>query len=355
MVAAVLTLAAGAHAQAPELPPEPPAPPAPVEPEPSAPEPPAPEEPQPPTSEAPPEESAPADPSPEDAPATSPSEDLAGQETPPPGAGAAGGPPVRSFEPVDSVAPAAVVAAQPAPAQPAPTQTAPSAAEAKPADHGGPAVEEYPTPPPKKKYGDGKLFYSSLEVGFLATSLQNFTGSEFNIDATEAAGLVMGADFGLRLAAFTIGPHFRFAPMNNFDYLSFGGDLGFRIPIERVDLSFRIGGGFASTPGVPIAMIDREAVELAMADPTPENIAAAAPTVEKVNGTGGNILGSVGLDFFVLENLTVGARIQGEVLFINLPLAELLSNSDSAATQEALANTLVGSTFSAAAVVGYHL
>jgi hypothetical protein len=232
----------------------------------------------------------------------------------------------KSFaQPAPTVPPPAPPPAAPTPPPPAPAPTptpapAPAPTTPPPAPFpsdlqaGGLAPPAPSTPPPattppptktekdldKAKEEDSKRglewVWINAEGGFSHVDLKTFVGNEdftFGFVDTQATGGMVGAGLGVRLVFITLGARGRIGFYDPWQMFTVGGELGFHIPIGRVDISFALGGGYAALGSV-------------------DALASGAKDAISIQGGYGRVSG--GVDVYITPIFSVGVMASGDFL-----------------------------------------
>jgi len=91
------------------------------------------------------------------------------------------------------------------------------------------------------------FFYVEGELGAEYLALEAFHGPLLPAGSkTSGIGVSLGAAFGLRLLYFSVGPRFRFAEFSDFHRWSLGLDVGWRVPLGRLEPYGVIGAGYSN-------------------------------------------------------------------------------------------------------------
>jgi len=145
-------------------------------------------------------------------------------------------------------------------------------------------------------------FWIDAEGGFQHVGLETFEVDQSNLTAgfipTEASGGFIGAGIGARLLFLTLGPRGRIGFYSDWQLLSVGGELGFRIPLGILEPHFELGGGYAALGNVGGAL------------------SGVADSIN-IDGAYGRISG--GLDFFIGSVLSIGGAASWEFMGLTRP------------------------------------
>ena len=111
----------------------------------------------------------------------------------------------------------------------------------------------------------------------------------------DGIGGFVGAMGGAKLLFLSVGPHFRMAHFQDWDLWTLDLDVGFHAPLGKFEPFLRLGGGYA---------------RLARAfDKLQDN--------RNLLSHGYHVSLAFGADYFATTNLTIGARISGDVLALH--------------------------------------
>lgn len=188
--------------------------------------------------------------------------------------------------------------------------------------------------------------YIEPEVGYSHVGLATFEVNEADLTAglveSSADGPLVGGGLGLRLVFVTIGARARVGFYSPWQFMTVGGELGFRIPIGAVEPHFSFGAGYAGLGSLSGTL---EGVS--------DSISIRGPYAR----AGG------GLDIFATNVLSIGANVSWELLVLTRPgvSADAVTRLQTSGTAgEAQAQALAaegsgyGSAFAATAVIGLH-
>lgn len=196
------------------------------------------------------------------------------------------------------------------------------------------------------------FFWLNGEVGYGMLGLHTFHANDL-VDAevvkSTQDGLVFGFGAGVRLVFLTLGGRFRLGTFDEWQLWTLNAELGFRVPLGRLEPNFTFGGGYAS-----LGSFDTGSVSGAIGD--------IGLTSDGLNVRGFNLRGGVGLDYFVGSSLSVGANLSGDLLFLTRPPVRGVTAGGAAGGPEAEAaaevysrdGSAVGGAATLMAVVGLH-
>lgn len=193
------------------------------------------------------------------------------------------------------------------------------------------------------------FFWLNAEGGFEYVDLQLFNIDEKNFTAgflqTKAQGPVVGAGVGAQLLFLTLGARGRLGFFEEWQLFSVGGEIGFRIPIARLEPHIEIGGGYEAIGNAQSAI-------------------AGVPDAISIRGF--YVRAGGGLDYFVHPKLSLGANVSAEFTALTRPgvslseISKLKSDPATVDAQRASADLLsvegsgYGLAFAATGVVGLH-
>lgn len=191
-----------------------------------------------------------------------------------------------------------------------------------------------------------EFFWLNGEVGVEHLGLQTFKAEGLVADVVESqqTGLVYGGGLGLRLLFLTLGARFRLGDFSEWQLWTLNGELGFRVPIGRVEPYFTLGGGYASVGSFSSG-----------------NIGSGLNSSD-VDITGFNVRGGVGLDVYVTPVFSLGGSLTGEVLVLTRPGVDISEieqpdtgdGASAAAEIYAADGSSIGSGVTFTAVAGLH-
>lgn len=225
--------------------------------------------------------------------------------------------------------------------------------EPKPADQ----TQDHLDKSKEKDSGRGLSFvWLNVEGGYQTVGLQTFNIDEQNFTAgfieQSANGPVIGAGVGARLLFITVGARGRLGLLNNWQFFTVGGEVGFHIPIGRLEPRFSLGGGYAA-----VGSFDQVVTGGVQPDISIRGFYARA---------GG------GMDYFITNIFSIGASVSWEFTALTRPgfdptkLADLqndianIQSADIRMAQQKQAELLAfegsgyGSAFTVTGVLGLH-
>jgi len=257
---------------------------------------------------------------------------------------------------------------QPTPPPPAPAPTYPPPAP-PPTYPPPPTYAPAPTYPPASTYSTGypdsspppavprtsdenqdsglglEWVWLNAELGASYVDMQSFSASTFGLQKTSSSGATFGVGAGVRLIFFTLGARARDLSLPSIGNLwMLNLEAAFHTRIWRFDPYLGVRGGYNF-----VGSLDSSSVQVASGSAPPE-----------VSVHGWNVGPMVGLDFYPLNFLSVGADVDGQFLFLQRPppalpygvTVDMLPPQYQVLYKES--GSSVGFGFTAAAHVGLH-
>jgi hypothetical protein len=212
-----------------------------------------------------------------------------------------------------------------------------------------PAAEPTPEPPtPEQQMAESdqedserglEFFWLTGEIGMQHLGLQTFKANDL-VDAevvkTTQTGLAYGGALGIRLVFLTAGARFRLANFSGWQFWTLDAEAGLHIPLGMLEPYFTFGLGYASIGSFNAA-----------------NIAGSG--VDGIDITGFNARAGFGIDYYLSETFSLGALLNGDVMFLQRPKLSVQAGGDPAAAEiYAKDGSSIGGGFSLTAVAGLH-
>jgi hypothetical protein len=145
-------------------------------------------------------------------------------------------------------------------------------------------------------------FWINAEGGFSFIDMRAFSSGQTDFTAgfvpAQAIGGSVGGGLGARLLFFTIGGRGRFGFYDPWQMFSAGGEIGFHIPLGRLDPHIELGGGYTALLNV-------------------RGQSKAATDAVTVSGGYGRLSG--GVDVYVVPRFSVGVTASGDFLALARP------------------------------------
>ena len=173
----------------------------------------------------------------------------------------------------------------------------------------------------KEDSGRGVEFvYVNAQVGGVFDALGTFNNS-LQIQQTNAAGAMFGAEAGVRFVWLTLGARFRYDTLPSaFNIWQLDAVLGFHIPLGRWDPYVSLHGGYSA-----IGTLDASNFKAS-------DLCGGCTQQDAANGfssKGANVGFSVGVDYYVAKFFSIGVDGGFEFLFLHrdpLPLPTACAN-----------------------------
>lgn len=213
-----------------------------------------------------------------------------------------------------------------------------------------------PPPPPsdterqlaeadKEDSGRGLEFvWLDGEIGIQHLGLQTFKANHL-IDAqvvkTKQSGPVYGGGLGVRLLFLTAGARFRLGNFSDWQLWTLDAEVGFRIPIGRLEPYFDFAGGYAS-----------------MGQFSSANVSASAYDKAGVSVKGFDARIGGGLDWYLSNVVSIGGKASGDLMFLSRSKVAASNLTGSGGTLAANVygadGSSIGGGLTLTAVVGLH-
>lgn len=179
-------------------------------------------------------------------------------------------------------------------------------------------------------------FWASVESGFehlgLGTIAEKNLVDNSDTRSTQS-GLLVGGALGARVFVFTLGPRLRWGRFSDWQLWTLNGEVGFRIPVGRLEPYLSVSGGYASVgsldPGHSLAR-------------------------EDVSIKGWNLTTGGGLDVYPESWFSVGGSLTGEMLFLSRPAVPLSRLGNHPGSAYAVKGSSIGAGVLVTAVAGIH-
>ena len=217
---------------------------------------------------------------------------------------------------------------------------------APPPPGSGPPPPPQPQPSPtqmrleesgERDSGRGLEFvYFAIDGGFEFAGLNSLHESGAllpGVEKSSSFGPLVGVGSGVRLLYFTLGPHFRFAHFSDWDLWTLNLDLGWHIPLGRLEPYAILGGGYAK--------LGHAADDLLGAD-------------RGVSISGFNVRLGGGVDYYLTNVFSLGAMLDVELLRLSRSGVTVNPTDNPAASVFKDDASSLGLTVTAGAVVGFH-
>jgi len=156
-----------------------------------------------------------------------------------------------------------------------------------------------------------EVFWSNAELGVQSLSLRTFVADSDTLAVgflpDSATGPTLGVGAGVRIVFVTLGVRGRVGMfsdttpgrnLGNWELWTLDAELGFRVPLHRVEPYLTFSGGYAAIGGLGQAI---------------------AGLQQGLDVSGVDARFGLGFDYYVTRHVTLGAQLSGELLFLSRP------------------------------------
>jgi hypothetical protein len=151
-----------------------------------------------------------------------------------------------------------------------------------------------------------ELFYVDTNLGASYINMRQFSSDTLSIEKASSAGPMVSLGAGVRLLVFVLGVRAKYNALSAFNMWQLNGELGFKIPISKVDFLIGAHGGYSF-----VGNIGEGTVATNRGD-TPTNNDAV-----KIRGWNAGL--DVALDYYLAPELSIGGGVFADALFLNRP------------------------------------
>lgn len=228
----------------------------------------------------------------------------------------------RFLVPLATTAAALLFTTSPALAQDATPSPAPNLAPPPPIDPNSPGAPtaDPNAPPPAEQATTKKLDEAEREdsgrnfeliwvdafVGGANIDMRQFSESTLNIEKASSGGPMVALGAGLRLVILVLGVRAKYNALSAFNMWQLNGELGFKIPIWKLDLLIGAHGGYSFVGNVGEGTVATNSGQ------TPSN-------ADSVKIRGFNVGLDLALDYYITPIFSVGAGFFADGLFLKRP------------------------------------
>jgi hypothetical protein len=181
-----------------------------------------------------------------------------------------------------------------------------------------------------------EFVYFRLEGGFEFAGLDAISKSGDLLPPSQtrsAVGPLLGIASGARLLYLTVGPCFRFAHTSEWDLWTLGLDIGWHVPLGRLDPHAELGAGYAKVGGAADKLL-------------------GSNRGVTISGFDARLGG--GVDYYFTNVFSLGADLDLELLRLSRSAVAFGANDNPAAAAFGGSASSLGLTVTAAAVAGFH-
>jgi hypothetical protein len=151
-----------------------------------------------------------------------------------------------------------------------------------------------------------ELFWVDAHLGASYIDMRQFSSDTLAIEKASSAGPMFSLGAGLRFVVFTLGARAKYNALSAFNMWQLNGELGFKVPISKVDLLFGLHGGYSFVGSVG------QGTAATNSGATPTNDDAV-----KIRGFNAGL--DLAFDYYVTPTVSIGAGFFGDFLFLNRP------------------------------------
>ena len=208
-----------------------------------------------------------------------------------------------------------------------------------------PPLQQQAAPPPpteqkldeSKKEDSGRgleILYVNAQLGGVFDALGTFNNS-LSIQQTNAGGMMLGGEVGVRFVWLTLGARFRYDVLQPFNIWQLDAVLGLHVPLGSWDPYISIHGGYSA-----IGSLDASNFNASQIAPC-----STCTTQDAANGfssKGANVGFAVGLDYYLARWFSLGVDGAFELLFLHrdpLPIPTACA-SDPTCSASVMGNSL---------------
>lgn len=159
----------------------------------------------------------------------------------------------------------------------------------------------------QKDSGRGlELFWIDTYLGGSYIDMRQFSSDKLQIENASSAGPMFALGAGIRLVVLTLGVRAKYNALSAFNMWQLNGEVGFKIPIDKVDILFGVHGGYSFVGSLGDGTV------AAGSSATPTNADAV-----KVRGWNAGL--DSAFDYYVSPTFSIGAGAFVDGLFLNRP------------------------------------
>ena len=136
--------------------------------------------------------------------------------------------------------------------------------------------------------------------------MRQFSSDKLQIENASSGGPMFALGAGIRLVVLVLGVRAKYNALSAFNMWQLNGEVGFKIPIDKVDILFGVHGGYSFVGSLGDGTV------AAGNSATPTNTDAV-----KIRGFNAGL--DLALDYYVSPTFSVGAGVFVDCLFLNRP------------------------------------
>ena len=151
-----------------------------------------------------------------------------------------------------------------------------------------------------------ELVWLDAQLGASYIDMRQLSSDALSIEKPSAAGPMVSLGAGLRFVILTLGVRAKYNALSAFNMWQLNGELGFKIPIGKVDFLIGAHGGYSFVGSIG------EGTAATNSGNTPTNDDAV-----KIRGFNAGL--DLALDYYITPVFSIGAGFFGDFLFLNRP------------------------------------
>ncbi len=151
-----------------------------------------------------------------------------------------------------------------------------------------------------------ELVWIDGHIGASYIDMRQFSSSTLQIEKASSAGPMVSLGAGLRLVVLVLGVRAKYNALSAFNMWQLNGELGFKIPIGKVDFLIGGHGGYSFVGSLGDGTVATNA------GGTPANTDAV-----KIRGFNAGL--DLALDYYITDTFSIGGGFFADFLFLNRP------------------------------------
>jgi len=154
-----------------------------------------------------------------------------------------------------------------------------------------------------------ELFWLDAYLGGSYINMAAFSQETLSLQKTDSAGPMFALGAGLRFVLLTLGVRMKYNALSAFNMWQLNAELGFKIPIDKVDLLIGTHGGYSF-----VGSLGDAGVATSSAIPT---------SSDAVSIRGFNVGLDLAVDYYVTPAFSIGGGFFGDFLYLNRPPVDI--------------------------------
>lgn len=151
-----------------------------------------------------------------------------------------------------------------------------------------------------------ELVWIDAHLGGSYIDMRQFASSTFQIEKASSAGPMVSLGAGLRLVILVLGVRAKYNALSAFNMWQLNGELGFKIPIGKVDVLIGGHGGYSFVGSLGDGSVASNSAG------TPTNADAV-----KIRGFNAGL--DFAVDYYITDTFSIGGGAFADFLFLNRP------------------------------------